>query len=316
MQALLQLLAILLSGAAVASVGLAAGGWMADNTFKKRLSGIVRHGWAPTDGTSPERRASARKVDTVIDILSRLSLPEEGWQSSSVHLKFLQAGILDKRAPRYYFAVKTLLSLVFPAVLALSSHFVLPGIPFARAMALVLFTAAAGYYLPELLLRLITRKRIERMRDSLPDMIDLMVICTESGMGIDAAIARISCEMARANPELAKEFYLSALEMRAGATRIEALRNLALRSHLEELQDLVSMLVQADKFGTGLAESLRVQSDMMRSRRAQRAEELAAKIPVKMLLPLVLFIFPTLLAVLLGPAVIQMIKALSKEALP
>ena len=171
-------------------------------------------------------------------------------------------------------------------------------ITFALGLLFVLLTAAAGYYLPELLLlRLITKKRIERMRSSLPDMIDLMVICTESGMSIDAAIARISHEMTYTNPDLAQEFYLSALEMRAGATRIEAFRNLALRSLLEDLEDLVSMLIQAEKFGTSLAESLRVQSDMMRSRRTQRAEELAAKMSVKMLVPLILFIFPTLLMV-------------------
>jgi tight adherence protein C len=150
------------------------------------------------------------------------------------------------------------------------------------------------------------------MRNGLPDMIELMVVCTESGMSIDAAISRISREMARANPDLAQEFYLSTLEMRAGATRIESLRNLALRSRLEDMEDLVSMLIQADKFGTSLAESLRVQSDMMRTRRAQRAEELAAKIPVKLVLPLGLFIFPTLMIVLLGPAMIQVIETMKK----
>jgi len=176
----------------------------------------------------------------------------------------------------------------------------------------VLFTAALGYYLPEILLNIITERRVGRMRDSLPDMIDLLVICTESGMGIDSAIARISREMARTSPELSQEFYLSSLEMRAGATRIEAMRNLALRSGLEDLEDLVSMLIQADKFGTSLADSLRVQSDMMRSRRSQRAEEIAAKIPLKLTMPLILFIFPTLLMVLLGPAMIQILKVLSK----
>lgn len=310
MQATLLILTIVLSGAAVASVVLALYNWVGDNAFKKRLTKIVRQGWAPAD-TSVSKTANTRNVAAVINILSKLSLPEEGWQSSSVQIKFLQAGIRNKNAPQYYFAVKTLLTLVLPVVLALFLHFTQPQIPFARAMILVLLTAAAGYYLPEMLLRFITQKRIERMRDSLPDMIDLMVICTESGMSIDTAIARISHEMARTDPDLAQEFYLASLEMRAGATRIEALHNLALRSRLEDLQDLVSMLVQADKFGTSLAESLRVQSDMMRTRRTQRAEELAAKIPVKMLLPLILFIFPTLLMVLLGPAAIQMIQVFS-----
>ncbi|NTU68671.1 MAG: type II secretion system F family protein [Chlorobiaceae bacterium] len=312
MQTILQILAIVLTGAAVASVALASYNWVIDNALNKRLTRIVRQGFAPT-GTSSSRTSNLRKVSTVINILSRLSLPEEGWQSSSVQIRFLQAGIRNKNAPRYYFAIKTLLTMVLPVVLALFLYFTQPhNVPFARVLLLVLLTAAAGYYLPELLLRFITRQRIERMRNSLPDMIDLMVICTESGMGIDAAIARISHEMAHTNPDLAQEFYLSALEMRAGATRIEALRNLALRSSLEALEDLVSVLVQADKFGTSLAESLRVQSDMMRSRRIQRAEELAAKIPVKMLLPLILFIFPTLMLVLLGPAIIQVIRVFSK----
>lgn len=313
MQTILQILTIVLSGAAVASVVLALYNWVVDNTLKKRLTQIVRQGRAPAD-TSLSKTANPHKVASVINILSKLSIPEEGWQSSSVHLKFLQAGIRNKNAPQYYFAVKTMLTMVLPVVLALFLHFTQPDIPFARTMMLVLLTAAAGYYLPEMLLRFITKKRIERMRNSLPDMIDLMVICTESGMGIDSAIDRISREMARNNPDLAQEFYLSALEMRAGANRIEALRNLALRSRLEDLEDLVSVLVQADKFGTSLAESLRVQSDMMRSRRSQRAEEQAAKIPVKMTVPLILFIFPALMLVLLGPAIIQLLEVFNKPS--
>jgi len=311
MQAILQIFTIVLSGAAAASIVLALYNWLVDSALKKRLAKIVRQGRSTAD-TTLSRTANPHKVTTVINILSKLSLPEEGWQSSSVQIKFLQAGIRNKNAPQYYFAVKTVLTMVLPVLLALFLYLTQPKIPFAQAMTPVLFTAAAGYYLPEMLLRFITQKRIERMSNSLPDMIDLMVISTESGMGIDAAIARISREMARTNPDLAQEFYLSALEMRAGASRIEALRNLALRARLKDLESLVSMLIQADKFGTSLAESLRVQSDMMRSHRIQRAEEHASKIPVKMSLPLILCIFPTLIMVLLGPAVIQMMHTFSK----
>ena len=312
MQTTLQILTIVLSGATVTSIVFALYDWSADNTLKKRLSNIVRQSWEPADN-SVSRMANNSKAATIIDILSKLSLPEEGWQSSRVQLRFLQAGIRNKNAPRYYFAVKTLLTLVLPVALALFLHFTKPQLPFVRLLLPVALTAIAGYYLPEMLLRFITRQRIERMRNSLPDMIDLLVICTEAGMGIDAAISRISREMARTNPDLAQEFYLSALEIRAGATRIDALRNLALRSRLEELKDLISVLVQADKFGTSLAESLRVLSEMMHSRRTQRAEELAAKIPVKMTLPLGLCIFPTLLIVLLGPAIIQVIQTFSNR---
>jgi tight adherence protein C len=282
-----------------------------NNAIKKRISQIKRQGLT-TSEISLSRTANTPKVATVINILSRLSLPEEGWQGSAVQLKFLQAGIRNRNAPQYYFAVKTVLTLVLPAVLASALHFTQPEIPFIRIIMLVLLTAGAGYYLPEMVLGFITKQRIERMRNGLPDMIELMVVCTESGMSMDAAIGRISREMARTNPDLAQEFYLSTLEMRAGATRIEALRNLALRTRLEDMEDLVSMLIQADKFGTSLAESLRVQSDMMRTRRAQRAEELAAKIPVKLVLPLGLFIFPTLMIVLLGPAIMQVIETMKK----
>jgi tight adherence protein C len=308
----MQILTIVLFGAAVASIVLALYNWVANNNaIKKRISQIKRQGLT-TSEISLSRTANTQKVATVINILSRLSLPEEGWQGSAVQLKFLQAGIRNKNAPQYYFAVKTVLTLVLPAVLALFLHFTQPEIPFIRVIFAVLLTAAGGYYLPEIALGFITKQRIERMRNSLPDMIELMVVCTESGMSMDAAIGRISREMARANPDLAQEFYLSTLEMRAGATRIEALRNLALRSRLEDMEDLVSMLIQADKFGTSLAESLRVQSDMMRTRRSQRAEELAAKIPVKLVLPLGLFIFPTLMIVLLGPAILQVIETMKK----
>lgn len=316
MQDTLKILTILLSGAAVASIVFALYNWVVNNTaLKKRFTQLVRQDRVPTD-LSLSRTAGTHKVTAFIDILSKLSLPEKGWENSNAQLRFLRAGIRNKIVPQYYYAAKSLLTLVAPVVLVLFFYFTRPQISFQLAFFFVLLTAAVCYYLPEFLLHYITQKRIERMRNGLPDMIDLMVICTEAGMGLDAAIARISSEMARTNPDLAQEFYLSVLEMRAGATRIEALRNLALRSQLEDMADLVSMLVQADKFGTGLAESLRIQSDMMRSRRTQRAEELAAKIPVKMLLPLGLFLFPTLMLVLLGPAIIQIIETFSNQPLP
>lgn len=305
----LQILTIVLSGAAVASLVFALYNWGLNNTVKKRLSQIVRQRWAPADAASP-RKQTPQKIATVINILSKLSLPEEGWQSSVVRTRFLQAGIRNKNAPQYYYAVKTTLIFGLPVVVFLFLHFAQPKLPVILLMISVLLSAAAGYYLPEIVMDFITKKRVERMRNSLPDMMELMVVCTESGMSIDAAIARISQEMARANPDLAQEFYLSGLEMRAGATRIDALRNLALRTSLEELNDLVAMLIQAEKFGTSMAESLRVQSEMMRTKRTQRAEELAAKIPVKLVLPLGLFIFPTLLIVMLGPAIIQLIDVM------
>jgi len=312
MQNILQILTIVLTGAAVTSIVFVVYHFGIESIFKKRLTQVVRQGGVVA-APSLSKNAAPSKVTSILNILSKLSLPEEGWQSSGVQLKFLQAGIRHKKAPLYYFAVKTMLTLVLPGLLALFLYIVRPqNITFVSAMFTVLIAAGAGYYLPEMLLDIITRKRIERMRESLSDMMDLIVVCTEAGMSVDAAIARISREMARTDPDLAQEFYLASLEMRAGANRIDALRNLALRSRLEEMNGLVSVLVQADRFGSSLAEALRVHSDMMRSRRSQRAEEIAAKIPVKVALPLVLFIFPTLFLVMLGPAIIQTLKAFNK----
>jgi tight adherence protein C len=310
MQTILQILTIVLSGAAVASVVFALYHWGIESFFKKRLTQVVRQGGVVA-APSLSKTANTTKVASIINILSKLSLPEEGWQSSGVQLRFLQAGIRYKKAPLYYFSVKTLLTLVLPGLLALFLYFTRPDISFVLSMFMVLLTAAVGYYLPELLLHFITQRRIELMRDSLADMMDLIVVCTEAGMSVDSAISRISREMAQTDPELAQEFYLASLEMRAGATRIESLRNLALRTRLEEMEDLVSVLVQADRFGSSLAEALRVHSDMMRSRRSQRAEELAAKIPVKVTIPLIFFIFPTLFLVMLGPAIIQTLPAMN-----
>jgi tight adherence protein C len=304
---ILQILTIVLSGGAVASVVFALYSWGIDSTVKKRLTQVFRQGGVTTT-PSFSKTTPPSKVASILNILSKLSLPEEGWQSSSVQLKFVQAGIRNKKASLYYFAVKTLLTLVLPGLLALFLLFTKPSLSFTVDMLMVLSSAAVGYYLPEVILYYITQKRIERMRDSLSDMMDLIVVCTEAGMSIDAAITRISREMVRTDPDLAEEFYLSSLEMRAGATRIDALRNLALRSRLEEMSNFVAVLVQTDRFGSSLAESLRVHSEMMRSQRTQRAEEIASKIPVKVSIPLVLFIFPTLFLVLLGPAIIQIIQ--------
>lgn len=313
MHTAIKILAVMLSGAAVFSSVIALSGLATENSaIKQRLAEIIRRGRSP-EGGAGSRKPGTQRVEAMINILSRLSLPEEGWQNSNLKVRFLQAGIRNKNAPRYYLAAKTVLALMLPAMLALYLQFSRQHFATAHYVIIALLAAAAGYYLPEMWLRFITRTRLDRMRDSLPDMIDLMVVCTESGMGIDGAIARISREMSRTNPDLAQEFYLSSIEMRAGASRVEALRNLALRTRLGDLEELVSVLVQADRFGTSLTDSLRVQSDMMRTRRTQRAEEIAAKIPVKMALPLVLFIFPTLMIVLLGPAIIQIIEAFSSR---
>lgn len=282
--------------------------------IKSRLSNAV----ASTSNRSTEipkvklGASSLAKVDALINSLSKLSLPEKGWQDSEIRLRFIRAGHRGANDIKIFYAIKSLLTFVVPAIV----FFVLwrygQNVTKVKLFSYVVLVAAVGYYVPDLYLKIRTNKRIQTMQDSLPDLIDLLIICTESGLGMDAAINRVARDSARNSPLLSQEFYLTALEIRAGAGRVSALKNMALRTNIEDLNGFVSMLVQADKFGTSIADSLRIQSEMMRLKRMQRAEEKAAKIPVKMLLPLILFIFPVLMIVLIGPAVIQMSSLLGK----
>jgi tight adherence protein C len=170
--------------------------------------------------------------------------------------------------------------------------------------------AIGGFYLPNGWLRLKINKRKEKIRDGFADALDLMVVCVEAGMGLDSAISRVAREMALNNKTLSEELTLMTLELRAGKLRRDALKNLAMRTDLEDVNSLVTLLIQADKLGTGVGQALRVFSDSFRTKRYMRAEEAAAKIPVKLVLPLILFIFPTLLIAIMGPAAIRIYRIL------
>ena len=167
-----------------------------------------------------------------------------------------------------------------------------------------------GLYLPNLWLRLIIQKRQQQIREGFPDILDLLVVCVEAGLGLDAAIARVSQEIQSTYPVICKEFQDLALELRVGLTREEALRNLNIRIGLEEVHQLTALLIQSDELGSSIAKALKVHAESMRKKRHSKAEELAAKIPVKLTLPLIFFIFPSLFIVLLGPAGIQVVEIL------
>jgi len=170
--------------------------------------------------------------------------------------------------------------------------------------------AAVGYYLPVLWLRKAIASRKDALQRSMPDALDLMVVCVEAGLGLDQAINRVSQEVDRTHPALGDELNVLSVELRTGVSRQEALKNLARRTDLEELGNLVAMLVQTDRFGTSIGQALRVYADSMRTTRRLKAEELAAKLPVKLLLPLIFFIFPSLIVVTVGPAAIRMARIL------
>jgi tight adherence protein C len=170
--------------------------------------------------------------------------------------------------------------------------------------------AVAGYLLPDMWLTWRVSARQRLLRRALPDGLDLLVICVEAGLGLDQALLRVAQELNVAHPELSDELQLVNLEMRVGKTRLDAMRELARRTGLDDIKALVSMLIQTERFGTSVAQSLRVHSDDLRMKRRQRAEEMAAKTTVKMVPALVFFIFPALMVVILGPAIIAIMRQL------
>jgi tight adherence protein C len=245
------------------------------------------------------------KIASLTTPLASLALPEAGWESSGLRIRFMNAGLRHRSIPILYFAAKAALALGLPLVLML----VLGLSPLSwgsnAILAGILLLASLGYYLPNVLLSLRINAYQRDLFEAFPDAMDLIIVCIEAGLGLDAAIARAGEEMRIRSPSLAAELHLVTLELRVGVSREQALHNLALRTGLEEVGALVTMLRQADRFGTSIAESLRVHAESLRTRRRLRAEEAAAKIPLKILFPLIFCIFPSLMLVLLGPAVIS-----------
>jgi tight adherence protein C len=222
----------------------------------------------------------------------------------------MNAGYRSTTAPGLFFAAKTLLTFALPGLLILYLVIAPTDVPANAMLALLIGAAAIGYFLPNAFLarRIANRKR--EIFENFPDAIDLMTVCVEAGLGLDSALARVGEEIHLTSPILAEELHLVNLELRAGNSREKALRNLALRTGVEEVDTLVAMLVQSDRFGTSVADALRVHSDSLRTKRRLLAEERAAKIPLKLLFPLIFCIFPSMLLVLLGPAFISIFRIL------
>ncbi|MGZ5200075.1 MAG: type II secretion system F family protein [Telluria sp.] len=235
--------------------------------------------------------------------------PAGEWESSPLRLRFINAGIRGEDARLIYFGCKTLLPLVFAAGTWLLLR-AFTGMDEMTVLMNLGIAALLGCYLPNLWLWQRLRERQRELFENFPDAADLMLVCVEAGLGLDAAMTRIADEMGMSSRALAEELHLTNLEMRAGASRAQALRNLALRTGIEEISVFSTMLAQADKFGTSIGESLRVFSEDLRHKRQVRAEEHAAKVPTKMLVPLCLFIFPSIIMVVLGPAMIIIVRTI------
>jgi len=281
----------------MAVIGLAF--WFSPTRTEQRLQAV-----AMPAGKS----AWTEKAVKIVGPFAQLSSPTSDAALSPLRVRFLNAGIRYPDAYLVYFGMKTLLPLGF-AALAFVSLRATGAADDSTVMLLWLAVAAlAGCYLPNLVLRLMIRSRRREIFENFPDAADLMLVCVEAGLGLDAGLVKVTEEIQVKSAALAQELHWTNLEMRAGSTREKSLRNLALRTGVDEIGTFATMLTQADRFGTSIGESLRVFSEDLRHKRHVRAEELAAKVPTKMLVPLVLCIFPCISLVILTPAAIRIVR--------
>lgn len=227
--------------------------------------------------------------------------------SSRMRVNFLRAGIPRPNMPALFWGTKCLLALLLSITFILTRVTVLHVFnPYTSVLVCLLF-ALIGFYLPDFWLSIKTARRKERISRGLPDALDLMVVSVEAGMGLDATINRVGQEIRLTNKDLSDELKMYNLEITAGKSRQDALKNLALRTELEDINSLVTLLIQADKFGTSVGQALRVYSDTFRTKRYLKAEEVAAKMPLKLIVVLIFCIFPALFVVILGPPIIRLL---------
>lgn len=269
---------------------------------------------------TPERRSREQEstrgpsikhfFSNLAERLAPLSTPKKEEELSHRRRKLAMAGYRRTGDVMLFYGSKVFLAILFPVSLFLCH--LLFGILMERTVLFValILIALLGFYAPDAWVHLAIANRQEKIREGFPDALDLMVVCVEAGMGLDQAIKRISDEMKLSNKVISDEFGLMTLEMRAGRSRKDAMRNLGTRTGVEDVKSLVTLLIQTDTFGTSIAQALRVHSDTMRTKRRQRAEEIATKLPVKLLFPLLLFIFPALFVVVIGPGAIRIYRAL------
>jgi tight adherence protein C len=264
-----------------------------------------------------ERRelSALKKADTMTKVLEKATpalakplQPKTEIERSNLKVKLANAGFRNESAPSVFLGLK-FAGLLGGLFLGAGTILGLAGIS-QKTLVSSLAVAGLFFYLPDLVVWFLARRRKQSIFLGLPDALDLMVVCVEAGLGLDQAMRKVSEEMEKTSRVIAEEFGIANFQLQMGRPRNEVLHELGVRTGVSDLRSLAGVLIQADKFGSGIAQALRVQSDSMRVRRRQLAEEKAAKTAVKLIFPLVLFIFPGIFVVLVGPAAITMIREL------
>jgi tight adherence protein C len=293
------------------------GVWALINLFSSRSSRATERLEELRDPTLRNREGGSGKtgmgavVEMAAPALSKALQPKTELEQSELKRRMANAGYNAPGAPQMFLAIKFAM-MVGGAMLGGGFGLVSWGLT-QKGWTSIVVGAGLGFYLPELFLAFIKRGRQEKIFLQLPDTLDLLVVCVEAGLGLDAGMRRVCDELVDSAPELTSEFNMANKQLQMGRPRREVLHDLGVRTGVDDMRALAAILIQADKFGSSIAQALRVQSDSMRVKRRQIAEELAAQTAVKMIFPLVLFIFPGIFVVLVGPAAISMINGLLKS---
>ena len=262
-------------------------------------------------GTPRKENNVMVRVASSIGPVGAFVLPQDELERNKVMMQLHQAGFRTPTALQAFYLIKTLLILACPLVVVVSSNW-MPDAESGSILLYAMIASGVGMLLPNVVLQKLIDKRSRAITNGFPDALDLLVVCVESGLGLASAIQRVADELGVSHPELAQELSTVNAEIRVGVPREQALKNLADRTGLEDIRGLVGLLVQTMRFGTGVADALRVYSEEFRDKRTQKAEELAAKMGTKLVFPLVLFMFPIFFIVAVGPAVIRIIDAFSQ----
>ena len=281
---------------AVFSFGAAA--YAPSSVLGSRLRAL---GWQRAE--PQEKPAFQQRLEQALDPFSK-ALPLSPSEASRTRKWLIQAGYREQRHLTMYVGIRVLAALLgMLAVVVITQSF---------NLILMIGVGGFGFFIPRFMLKRMIKDRQRRITVGLPDALDLTVICVEVGLALDQALSRVGDDLKHSHPDLSDEFHLVNLEMRAGKPRAEALRNLSERTGVDDVRSLVTTLIQTDRFGTSVATALRMHSESLRTERRQRAEEQSAKTTIKMVIPLAVFILPSIIFVTLGPAIIELFRQLSQ----
>ncbi|GAA0702091.1 type II secretion system F family protein [Marinobacterium maritimum] len=274
--------------------------------FRHRVRALTGH--PDAKGHSGDSRS---KVLSSLDPLTKHLLPGKDWDKNKLHAQLVHAGFRAPNAMSSLYALKVLLAISLLLIAWLATSFN-PKLTSDKVLMICAGAAYMGYILPNMVLDHLANRRKRAIRNAFPDALDLLVVCVESGLGLTAALQRVGQELEVSHPELSEELHLVNVEIRAGVNRIEALKGMAHRTGVEDIRGLVALLDQSVRFGSSIADTLRVYSEEFRDKRMQAAEEQAAKIGTKMIFPLTFCIWPGFFVVAVGPAILKVLEVFGR----